>query len=138
MGWIKSIIITIFIFSGIVVAISAFYGDLGSNYNVNASGIGFLNRSIQISNTLEEIQNRTQSGSIFDAALFVARAPIDAAILAGQSIDVVEGISNDLSNPESLGTDAVTIPAWATGLLIGILMTIVIFTILSLWGKWDL
>jgi len=138
MGNLKAIVVTLIIFSGVVIGVSGFYGSLGLRYGVNTTDMGFLNRSTAVASTLSDLESKIkQPTNPLEIAAFIAFGALDTAKLTFQSADTLTGIVGDISDPDNIG-GALAIPAWVSTVLIGLIIVIVIFAILSAWARYDM
>lgn len=138
MGQVKGLLISIIIISGVVIGVSAFYSDVAVKYGVSSTNMAFLNRSTQIAQTLEGIEERTAAPtSEAESVSFLAFGAFNALKLTGDSIGIVSGLASDATNPEVTGA-TLPIPSWIGVVIMGILMVIVIFGLAVAWLKWDL
>lgn len=139
MGKILGIILGMLIFSGIVLGITVFIGDITTNYGVSTANIGFLNKTAETAGQIEELANRTTSTLNPDEITSFNPLPaIDAIKIAGSSIDIATSLVGDISDPNSNGgVTNITIPAWFAAIVIFSIMLIVIFGILKAWLKID-
>lgn len=139
MGDIKIIIIAAIIFSGVIVGISNFYGDIASAYNIQSTDVSFLNKSLELANEVRALQNRTaQPPAQSELGVFNPFSAIEVAKLSGKSVDILITMVGDASDPTRTNLGSASLPSWASIVIIGVLMTIVLFVIVRAWLKWDL
>lgn len=134
-GELRGLLIGLALFSGIVIGISSFYGELGTNYGVTVTDYGFLNRSAETAQLATDLQNRTaQSLAPSEVTAFNPLPAIEAVKFGASSLGIVTGLIGDVSNPEKTG---LPIPSWVSATLIVVIMIFVVFVVLRAWLKVD-
>lgn len=141
MGKILEIVIMVVIISALVTGFATFTGDLYNTYNssANTGDLTFIARSQNISSQVQNIQD-TIGGSDVGAETEDVPVSVFTSWFEGMKIlfstpDTIESMTTDVANSEAFRG---LIPNWFTGLIILIVTIIVIFTLLSAMGKWDL
>lgn len=139
MGKLQGIILGLLLFSGIVIGISVFIGDITTNYGVNTASIAFLNRTTTISNQINDLSNQTvKSLNPSEVTAFNPLPAINAIKLSGQSISIITSLVGSVSDPnQNGGVTYVSIPAWLATIIIFSITLIVIFATLRAWLKVD-
>jgi hypothetical protein len=139
MGKLSAIIIGTLLFSGIIIAVSLFVGDLSVNYGVSSANLGFLNRSQDVANQINKISDRTTSNlSSSEVQAFNPLPAIEAVKLSSSSIDIATSMIGDISDPsKNNGVTYLQIPSWLSVILVFSVTLIVVFAILKAWLKID-
>lgn len=129
------ILMTLVIFSGIVLGVSAFYGDIGNLYGIDSTNLSFLNRSKETAIIVEQLGNATvDPKDPVQVGAFIAWGGLNAIQLGASSIDLVSSLPGDASNPESLNA-IVPVPPWVGIVITGAITVVIIMILLSAWLK---
>ena len=146
MAEVRSLMIALLLFSGVVVGMSIFYGDLTSSTNLASYGLtagqianispedlgtlGVANEITQQTKDIEDTLKQQPTGitpvdlawGYINAGLSAITLPLNAVALFGNMINDVTGFLN--------------LPAWVGGIVLGVISIIIVFEILSAYLKW--
>jgi hypothetical protein len=134
---IRSLLISILVFSAVTIGLSNFYTELHQNYGVaSPESTAFLNATSEITETTQEMQEKFSNSSITNiptlgiAYTFVT-ASYDAVKLAFSTVNVLSTILSEIVSLP-LGFN---IPSWFVGIVIGIVIIIVVLSAISAFTK---
>lgn len=141
MADIKGFIITMLVFSGIMIGAWAFVSDLGRTFSGSAAGnVTDFSTLSQMQDVNDKITNMTEvyrtkmttQTTVTDIIFTQITGFIDFIDLAGT---ILFGTWNDLMKGIS---DAFNIPVWFSTMITAIIMIIILLTIISAIVKWVL
>lgn len=138
MGELRGLLIGLVLFSGIVIGVTAFYGEMATNYGVTTTAdFGYLNRSIETANLIAKMQNRTaQTLSSSEVSAYNPLSAIEAVKIGGESLGIITAMIGDVTSPDKSGV-SLPIPSWVSAMLIGVISIFVVFVVLKAWLKVD-
>jgi len=124
-----TLLVAIILLSAIIIGSSAFVGDVTSNYGVNSTSFGFLNKSAEIAEKISKLGNASVRQPTKDElGSFNSYGILETISIAGSSVDLISTIVHDASDPSKIG-EVVPIPDWLPGIITAILLVMVIVTI---------
>lgn len=146
MAELRSFLIGLLLFSGVIMGISVFYTDLTSSANLASYGysaeqianmtpedLSTKDVTEEINQKVSEIENklrrRPTGNPSVDASWDYLNAALGALTLPLAAVDLMTTMVADTSN--MLG-----IPPWFGSLVIGIIVLVVVFELLSAYLKW--
>lgn len=149
MAEIRNLVIGLLLFSGVLLGMSSFYGDLTSpanlqGYNYTASEIASINpenlSNKNITNPvtakIEQIENSLksqQTGNTLYDTVSIAWGYINAGLAAITiPLDMVALFGNMVYDT----LDYLHIPFWAAGIIIAIITIVIVFEVMSAYLKW--
>lgn len=146
MAEIRSLLVGLLIFSGIMLSLSTFWGDLTTTDHLQ--GYGYTNDQIQSMTSINlssksvanditakaeaiktSVEQPVTGVPIIDTTYGYAKAALEAVQLPLQSIDLFTGIITDTE--DSLG-----LPSYTSLIINSIIILIVVFAVLSAYLKW--
>lgn len=137
MGQMKVIIISLLLFSGVVMGMTSFYGDLSSTYgkNPNMSNLTSLNQTLVIQNDIKQykgaVEDQSITGDFLDVPLTIVTGVYNILKMFLNSINIFGSLIFSINNTLQL-------PDWFVGIVISIITIIIVLTIVSAIMKWDL
>jgi len=146
MAEVRAFLIGLLLFSGVIIGMSAFYGDLtdpsnlasyglssGEIANISPENLASRNVTIEITQKTAEIEEALKKETTGITAVDVAWGYINAALNAVTlPLTALFVFTNMIS-------DTVTflhLPAWIGGIALSIIAVIIIMTIMSAYLKW--
>ena len=142
---IRSLLIGLLLFSGVIVGMSIFYGDLTDDTNLAAYGLtagqianispedlgsmSVANEITQQTKDIEDTFKQPIGNTPLDLAYGYINAGLNALTLPLAAVNLFSNMVADIS-------DFLHLPAWVSGVIIGVISLIIIFEILSAYLKW--
>ena len=140
MGQFLSLLISMLLFSGVVIGVTGFYANLTDTYDkTSAKDLAFLNKTSQISKTInEDITKKFTNESLFSDpssdVLFVPKKAVEALTLSFASI----GIFTDVTTTGLTAVPEFPIPAFLVSIVVAIVVLFILFKLLSAFNKHDI
>lgn len=130
-GLIGNMLIALMLFSAVLIGVSSYIGSGINNYNLSSNPnetLSTFSRMSEIEARNEQMKGQLEGGdiSIFDSFELFLTGAYQALINALSLPDLIGSIAEDLS-----GEDGIYIPNWFIGVITGIIVILVIFTIIS-------
>lgn len=132
---IRSFLIMLLLFSGVITGISIFMSDLTADFGQNINDLSILSQAEAIQNKTAIFQNESAKitgASWFDAPLIVIKGFITFIDLIGTTIF---GFFTTFTS-QVFGVFRGIIPIWFIGIVSTILIIIILFEIISAVIKW--
>lgn len=146
MAEVRALMIGLLLFSGVLVGMSTFYVDLTSSTNLAAYGLNseqianispedLSSRSVadditQRTKDIEETLKQRPTGlTAVDVAWGYINAALSAITLPLTAVSLFTNMINDVSI-------FLNIPSWVGGIVIGVIVIIILFEIVSAYLKW--
>jgi hypothetical protein len=132
---IRNLLITLLLFSGIIIGLSTFMGDLANKYSTNIedlSNLSSVQKIQQESKNLEESLRSTQiTGTFLDIPITILSGVYSIFKLMMVSfIEIWNGFLNSIST-------YLFLPKWFVGILISLVVIFLLFEIISAILKYN-
>jgi hypothetical protein len=126
---VRDLLITVLLFSGIIIGLSAFMGDLANKYSSNIEDLSKLSSVQKIqqeSKNLEEALRSTQiTGTFLDIPITILSGVYSIFKLMMVSfIEIWSGFLNSIAS-------YLFLPSWFVGILISLIVIFLLFEIIS-------
>ncbi len=126
-------LITLLLFSGIVLGMSTFFGATSSQFGITTTDTAFINTTQQVFDNTEDLQdiiNQTEG----DVTLIGTVAVTTNAVI--QFLKILMFVPTLLASIVADISTFLMLPVWFVPMIIGIIIVIVIFQIMSGIGRY--
>lgn len=135
MGEATSIIISLVVISSIIIGITAFAGDIYSNYGIVSDDLSYLNKSAEMNDQVIGIKDAIDATQVTGTWIDVPLTFVAGAFAALKLL---------LNIPDIMGTlltqagEVIGMPGWVIGMSMAVVIIIILFVILRAILKWDI
>ena len=138
-GAIRNLILSLVVFSAIIVGLTTFYGGLLGSYGANVEDISYISAAgdmnAQISQYKSSVEAVRYTGNpLVDTALnlpfYIINGIWNTLLTVMNTINIFNSITADIGQ-------IIGIPYWFEGMIIAALTIILIFELISIYMKWD-
>lgn len=132
---IREIIISLVIFSGIIIGMSNFYIDLSTTYDKSPTDLASFNASSDVHEKTEAMREMVESsrGGVIGFVWSGLQIIYNVVLMPLDFIIIISAIVTDLAM-----TVSIPIPIWFTGIIVSIVMITIIYEIISILMKKDI
>lgn len=130
----RNILITLLLFSGIIIGLSTFMGDLASKYSSNIEDLSKLSSIQRIQTETENLEQSLRStqitGTFLDIPITVLSGVYQVfKLILVSFVEIWSGFINSIAT-------YLFLPKWFISIVIGVVIVIIIFEIISVISKY--
>lgn len=128
----RTFLLAFLVFSGVIIGMTSFYGELFNNYGYTADDISYLTVAENITTQTKDIENTLRTSwtglPIVDETIAFISGALKAVGLMFSTVDMatitVYALSNELKLPD-----------WVPGIIISAIIIMLVFVVISAYLK---
>lgn len=134
MAELRNLLITLLLFSGIIIGLSTFMGDLANKYNSNIENLAGLSSIQKIQGETQQLEQTLRSSQITGTFLDVPITILSGVyqvfkLILVSFVEIWSGFMNSIAS-------YLFLPSWFISIVIAIITIIIIFEIISVISKY--